>query len=83
MRPARAASCRVVSTGERSSSHGISGAVAVDGEPLALDNALSDERYDPQVDCVPGLQTRSMLVVPVMSSKPNAAGRYGVVALNG
>ena len=58
-------------------SHGIAGAVAVQGETVVLDNALGDERYDPQVDCVPGLQTRSMLVVPVKA----ASGRYGTVAL--
>ena len=64
------------------SSHGISGAVAVDGEPLSLDDALADDRYEPQVDCVPGLQTRSMLVVPVKASTPSkATGRYGTVAL--
>ena len=49
-------------------SHGISGAVAADGEPLCLDNALADSRYDPQVDCVPGMQTRTMAVVPVRAS---------------
>lgn len=56
-------------------SHGLSGAVAVDGEALTLDNALTDPRYDPDVDCVPGLQTRSMLLVPVLSSKPTPSGR--------
>jgi adenylate cyclase len=58
-------------------SNGISGAVAVGGEPCVLDNALADERYDQQVDCVPGLQTRSMVVVPVKA----ATGRLGTIAL--
>jgi hypothetical protein len=44
---------------------------------LSIDDALSDERFDEKVDCVPGVQTRSMLVVPVKA----LTGRFGVIAL--
>ena len=57
-------------------SHGLSGGVATSGAPLMLEHAALEPAYDAAVDAAPGLQTRTLLVVPVMrpGHAPRAAG---------
>lgn len=44
---------------------GIAGAVAVSGEPLRVDDAYEDPRFNPEVDKQLGFRTRSVLCLPV------------------
>ena len=44
---------------------GIAGYVARSGETVRVDDAASDERFDPSADRATGYTTRSMLVVPI------------------
>jgi signal transduction histidine kinase len=44
---------------------GITGWVAEHGEPLVANDPEADERYDPEVDCVPGHVLRSLVAVPL------------------
>lgn len=44
---------------------GITGWVVEHGEPLVVNDPEADERYDPEVDCVPGRVLRSLIAVPL------------------
>ena len=44
---------------------GIVGGVARDGRPVLLDDPYGDARFDPAIDRLTGLRTRSLLTVPV------------------
>ena len=59
--------------------HGIAGYVARTGEPVRIDDAQSDERFDPSADKVTGYRTRSMLAVPIREDQ--RAPVRGVVQL--
>jgi len=57
---------------------GIAGTVATTGEPLAIHDAYSDERFNKSVDIKTGFKTRDILCVPLKSKK---VGIIGVVQL--
>lgn len=44
---------------------GIAGAVARSGEPIRIDDAYADDRFNPEVDRKTGFQTRSILCLPI------------------
>ena len=58
---------------------GIAGYVARTGEPVRIDEASRDPRFDPSADRVTGFTTRSMLVVPLREDE--RAPVRGVVQL--
>ena len=58
---------------------GIAGYVARTGEPVRIDDAQSDPRFDPTADKVTGYRTRSMLAVPIREDQ--RAPVRGVVQL--
>jgi putative ABC transport system ATP-binding protein len=45
--------------------HGIAGAVAASGEPVALADAYTDPRFDPSADRATGYRTKDVLCVPI------------------
>jgi len=45
--------------------HGIAGHVAQTGEPLLIEDAYADPRFDPSFDQKTGFRTRSLLTVPL------------------
>jgi putative ABC transport system ATP-binding protein len=49
--------------------HGIAGHVARSGETLRVDDAYADPRFDPALDRETGFRTRSILCVPLKSSR--------------
>jgi GAF domain-containing protein len=55
---------------------GIAGAVAASGEPVKVDDAYSEPRFNPSVDRALGYRTRSILCLPVK----NRAGTVFAVA---
>jgi len=57
---------------------GVAGWVAVNRQPLLVDDVKSDERFDPDVDVVTGHETKSVLCVPMTT----IAGVEGVIELN-
>ena len=57
---------------------GIAGWVAVNSQPLLIDDVKSDERFDPDVDVVTGDETKCILCVPMTT----IAGVEGVIELN-
>ena len=59
-------------------SAGIAGHVASTGEPVIIDNAYSDSRFNRSVDVRTGFSTRSVLCVPLNTRKD---GVIGVVQL--
>jgi putative ABC transport system ATP-binding protein len=44
---------------------GIAGAAAQSGEPIRVDNAYEDRRFNPEVDRRSGFRTRSILALPI------------------
>lgn len=48
---------------------GIAGAVAVSGEPIRVDDAYADPRFNPDVDKQLNYRTRSILCLPVKNAK--------------
>jgi len=44
---------------------GIAGAVAATGEPVRVDDAYADARFNPEVDKLLGFRTRSILCLPI------------------
>ncbi len=60
---------------------GLAGYVARTGEVVRVDDAATDERFDPTADRATGYQTRSMLVAPIRES-PQEPVRGVVQALN-
>lgn len=56
---------------------GIAGWVAENGKPVRIENAKSDERFDPDVDGIAGQQVSTLLCVPLMMK----TGVVGVIEL--
>jgi putative ABC transport system ATP-binding protein len=48
---------------------GIAGAVAATGQPIRIDDAYADERFNPDVDRQTGYRTRSLLSLPVKNHR--------------
>ena len=48
---------------------GIAGAVAASGEPLRVEDAYADERFNPEVDRLLGYRTRSILCLPIRNQR--------------
>jgi putative ABC transport system ATP-binding protein len=48
---------------------GIAGAAAASGQPVRVDDAYSDPRFDPAVDRQTGFRTRSILCLPLHDSR--------------
>jgi DNA-binding response OmpR family regulator len=61
-----------------SSERGIVGWVARHGKPLLVPDVRADDRFDPAVDQLPGLQTHSVLCVP-LKNKEEILGVFAVV----
>eukprot|EP00403_Amphidinium_massartii_P005355 CAMPEP_0178382088 /NCGR_PEP_ID=MMETSP0689_2-20121128/6316_1 /TAXON_ID=160604 /ORGANISM="Amphidinium massartii, Strain CS-259" /LENGTH=832 /DNA_ID=CAMNT_0020002287 /DNA_START=27 /DNA_END=2525 /DNA_ORIENTATION=+ len=59
-------------------SAGIAGHVATTGEPVVIDNAYNDARFNKDVDVKTGFKTRNMMCVPLKVKK---GGVIGVVQL--
>jgi serine phosphatase RsbU (regulator of sigma subunit) len=53
---------------------GIVGWVARHGQPVRLEDAYADPRFDPTVDCVLGYRTHSLLALPVRNSSDEIVG---------
>ena len=53
---------------------GIAGAVAATGEPIRIDDAYADPRFNQNVDRESGYRTRSILTVPMLNTKGEVAG---------
>lgn len=53
---------------------GIAGAVAATGEPILLDDAYADERFDRSLDQASGYRTHSMLCVPIKNRNDRIVG---------
>ncbi len=51
-----------------SSGEGFAGWVAESGEALMLNNAINDQRYNPDIDAMTGIKTDSILCVPLIYS---------------
>jgi hypothetical protein len=58
---------------------GIAGWVATHGEPLIINDAYSDERFDKDVDKRSGYRTRSMLSLPIRDADGRTVGVYQAV----
>jgi hypothetical protein len=58
---------------------GIAGWVATHGEPLIINDAYSDERFDKEVDKRSGYRTRSMLSLPIRDADGRTIGVYQAV----
>jgi HD-GYP domain-containing protein (c-di-GMP phosphodiesterase class II) len=53
---------------------GIAGAVAGSGRPIRIEDAYADPRFDREVDRATGYRTRSVLCVPMVSTKGEVVG---------
>jgi HD-GYP domain-containing protein (c-di-GMP phosphodiesterase class II) len=53
---------------------GIAGAVVSAGEPVRIDDAHADPRFNPEVDQATGYRTRSILAVPMWNTKGEIVG---------
>ncbi len=53
---------------------GIVGWVARHGQPVRLEDAYADPRFDPTVDCVLGYRTHSLLALPVRNRSDEIVG---------
>jgi sigma-B regulation protein RsbU (phosphoserine phosphatase) len=53
---------------------GIAGWVARHGQPVRLEDAYADLRFDPTVDCVLGYRTHSLLALPVRNGSNEIVG---------
>ena len=53
---------------------GIVGWVARNGQPVRLEEAYADPRFDPTVDCVLGYRTHSLLALPVRNRSDEIVG---------
>ena len=51
---------------------GIAGAAALSKEPLLIEDAYSDSRFNPEVDKSSGYRTRNILCLPFFSTKDNS-----------
>mmetsp|Transcript_125818 Transcript_125818/g.402777 ORF Transcript_125818/g.402777 Transcript_125818/m.402777 type:complete len:486 (+) Transcript_125818:60-1517(+) len=58
--------------------HGIAGHVATTGEPVVIEDAYSDGRFNKAVDAKTGFKTRNIMCVPLKAKK---GGVIGVVQL--
>jgi HD-GYP domain-containing protein (c-di-GMP phosphodiesterase class II) len=57
-------------------SKGIAGHVASAGEPLIINDAYNDDRFDKQVDRDTGYRTRNILALPIRDSEGEIIGVY-------
>lgn len=53
---------------------GIAGWVARHGDPVRLEDAYADPRFDPTVDCALGYHTRSLLALPIRNKNDEIIG---------
>lgn len=53
---------------------GIAGSVAISGQPVILEDAHADPRFNPSFDLQSGFTTRDMLAVPVRNSRHTCIG---------
>lgn len=58
---------------------GLAGCVASTGEPLIINDAYSDERFDKEVDKRTGYHTRNVLALPIRDSSGEMIGVYQVL----
>lgn len=58
---------------------GLAASAATSGQPVLVDDAYEDDRFNPEVDREFGYRTRSVLAVPVIDKETNAV--YAVVQL--
>lgn len=58
---------------------GIAGYVANHGEPLIINNAYQDERFDKNVDKRTGYRTRNILALPIRGSSGDLIGVYQAI----
>ena len=59
--------------------HGIAGYVANSGEPLIINDAYSDSRFDKEVDKRTGYHTRNILALPIRDSSGQMIGVYQAI----
>ncbi|MFP4491078.1 MAG: HD domain-containing phosphohydrolase [Spirochaetaceae bacterium] len=60
-------------------SQGIAGTVAASGEPLIINDAYNDERFDKNVDKRTGYHTRNILALPIRNSSGEIIGVYQAI----
>lgn len=53
---------------------GIAGAVAATGQPIRIDDAYADARFNPNVDRTSGYRTRNILTVPMRNTRGEVVG---------
>lgn len=58
---------------------GIAGSVAASGEPLIINDAYNDERFDQEVDKKTGYHTRNILALPIRNSDGDVIGVYQAI----
>ncbi|MFO7848672.1 MAG: HD domain-containing protein [Spirochaetia bacterium] len=58
---------------------GIAGTVAESGEPLIINDAYNDERFDKDVDKKTGYHTRNILALPIRNSSGEIIGVYQAI----
>jgi len=64
-------------------SKGIAGHVASSGEPLIIDNAYSDDRFNRANDIKTGFRTENMMCVPLKQKKGNVIGVVQLINKSG
>ncbi len=53
---------------------GLAGAVAATGQPIRIDDAYADPRFEPAVDRSSGYRTRNLLTVPMKNTRGEVVG---------
>lgn len=61
------------------SNRGLAGHAIQSGEPIIIDDAYQDDRFNPDVDKKTGYRTKAVLVIPIRNQKEEIIGCYQAV----